>query len=229
MLRPVEMTHWSPVPRLRPMQSAYNVASPSVERLADGVVQCVNVVLAAAGCAVLGVLVGTHANPRLLSALTLYGAGLLAMVGTSALYAWARGGCRHMLYRRLDHAAIFLMIAGTYTPFTMISFGGVHHRLLALIWALALLGALLKLIAPRRVEQLSILLYLILGWAVLSDPGLLLSLPAPAVTLLLAGGVIYTLGITFYLARVRFQEAIWHGFVLAGAACHYAAVVYVVT
>jgi hemolysin III len=211
------------------MQSAYNIASPPVERLADGVVQCVNVVLAAAGCVVLGVLVGIHADPRLLAALTVYGAGLLAMVGTSALYAWARGGCRHMLYRHLDHAAIFLMIAGTYTPFTVISFGGVHGlRLLAMIWTVALLGVLFKLIAPRRVERLSIPLYLILGWAVLSDPGLLLSLPTPVVTLLVAGGVFYSAGITFHLARVPFQEAIWHCFVLVAAACHYAAVVYVV-
>jgi hemolysin III len=211
------------------MQSAHNTAPLPVERLADGVVQCVNVVLAAAGCVVLAGLVDTHADPRLLPALTAYGAGLLAMVGSSALYAWARGGCRQMLYRRLDHAAIFLMIGGTYTPFTMISFGGVHHGLLALVWAVALTGVLLKLIAPRRVERLSIPLYLILGWAVLSDPGLLLSLPTPVVTLLVAGGGFYTAGITFHLARVRFQEAIWHGFVLAAAACHYAAVVYVVT
>jgi hemolysin III len=88
-----------------------------------------------------------------------------------------------MLYRHLDHAAIFLMIAGTYTPFTVISFGGVHGRLLALIWVVAL-GVLFKLIAPRRAEPLSVPLYLIMGWTVLSDPGLLLSLPASAVTLL---------------------------------------------
>jgi len=148
------------------------------------------------------------------------------MVGTSALYAWARGGRRHSLYRHLDHAAIFLMIAGTYTPFIVTE---VHGRwLLSLIWAVALIGILLKFVAPRRVDPLSVPLYLIMGWAGLSDPGLLLSLPTPVVTLLVAGGVFYTLGITFHLARVHFQEAIWHCFVLVAAACHYAAVVYVV-
>ena len=212
------------------MRSGYDIAPPPlVERLADGVVQSVNVVLAAAGCVVLGVLAYPHADPLRLAALTVYGAGLLAMVGASALYAWGRGGRRHMLYRHLDHAAIFLMIAGTYTPFTMISFDGVHGRLLALIWAIALVGVLLKLIAPRRAEPLSVPLYLIMGWTVLSDPGLLLSLPVSAVTLLVAGGVFYTVGITFHLARMRFQEAIWHSFVLAAAACHYAAVVHVVS
>ena len=117
------------------MRSGHNI-TPSAERLADGVVQSVNVALAAAGCIVLDVLAGTHASPRRLAALTVYGAGLLAMVGASALYAWARGGHRHRLYRHLDHAAIFLMIAGTYTPFALISFDGVYgRRLLALIWA----------------------------------------------------------------------------------------------
>ena len=210
------------------MRSGQNIA-PSTDRLADGVVQSVNVALAAAGCVVLGVLAGTHASPRRLAALTVYGAGLLAMVGASALYGWARGGRRHRLYRHLDHAAIFLMIAGTYTPFALISFDGVYgRRLLALIWAAALVGVLLKLIAPRCVEPLSVPLYLIMGWAGLSNPGLLLSLPTPVVMLLVAGGMLYTIGIAFHLARVRFQEAIWHCFVLAAATCHYAAVLYVV-
>jgi hemolysin III len=109
-----------------------------------------------------------------------------------------------------------------------ISVGGVHgRRLLALIWTIALVGVLLKLIAPRRIEPLFIPLYLIMGWAELSDPGLLLGLPASVVMLLVAGGVFYSVGIIFHLARVRFQEAIWHSFVLVGAACDNAAVVHV--
>jgi len=94
--------------------------------------------------------------------------------------------------------------------------------------ARSLVGVLLKLIAPRCVEPLSVPLYLIMGWAGLSNPGLLLSLPTPVVMLLVAGGMLYTIGIAFHLARVRFQEAIWHCFVLAAATCHYAAVLYVV-
>jgi hemolysin III len=210
------------------MQSDYNSASPA-ERLANGVVQSVNVVLAVTGCVALGVLVGTHADPLRLAALAVYGAGLLAMVGASALYAWGRGRRHHALYRHLDHAAIFLMIAGTYTPFTLISFDGIHGRLLlALIWAIALVGVLLKLIAPHRVERLAIPLYLIMGWAVLSDPGLLLGLSASVAMLLVTGGVFYSVGTIFHVARVRYQEAIWHGFVLVAAVCHYAAVVHLV-
>ena len=208
------------------MRSGHVAPPPSAERLADGVVQSVNVVLAAAGCVVLAVLGSAHADPWRLAALTAYGVGLLAMVGTSALYAWARGSSHHSLYRHLDHAAIFLMIAGTYTPFIVTEMHG--RWLLSLIWAVALIGIMLKFVAPRRVDPLSVPLYLIMGWAVLSDPGLLFSLPTPVVTLLVAGGVFYTVGITFHLARVPFQEAIWHCFVLVvAAACHYAAVVYV--
>jgi hemolysin III len=199
---------------------------PAAERLTDGVVQSVNVVLAVAGCIALGALVGTHADPLRRAALAMYAAGLLAMVGCSALYAWGRAGSRHMLYRHLDHAAIFLMIAGTYTPFIVISLGAGHALwLLALVWGAALVGLLLKLVAPNRFEPLAVPLYLIMGWAVLSDPALLLRLPTPVTTLLVAGGMFYTVGIVFHLAQVRFQEAIWHGFVLAAAACHYAAVV----
>jgi hemolysin III len=202
---------------------------PSVERLADGVVQSVNVVLAVAGCVALGVLAGAHADPVRLVGLAAYAAGLLAMVGCSAMYAWGRCGRRKALYRHLDHAAIFVMIAGTYTPFIVVSRGGARgFRLLVVIWAIALMGGLLQWIAPRRFEALAVPLYLIMGWAVLSDPGLLLSLPQPVTMLLIAGGMLYTVGIPFHLARMRFQEAIWHGFVLAAAACHYAAVVQVV-
>ncbi|HEY1411888.1 MAG TPA: hemolysin III family protein [Rhodopila sp.] len=195
----------------------------------DGIVQGVNVILAMAGCVVLGILAGTQAGPRRLSAVSVYAAGLLAMVGCSALYAWGRGGSRHSLYRQLDHSAIFAMIAGTYTPFTAMPLAGSRGlRLLAAVWAMALAGVLLKLIAPRRFEPVSLLLYLLIGWAILCDPQLLINLPARVTALLVAGGGFYTIGIAFHRARMRFQEAIWHGFVLAAAACHYAAVVCVV-
>jgi hemolysin III len=208
------------------MGSDDDVAPPSTERLVDGVVQSVNVVLAMAGCVALGVLAGAHFDPQRSIALAVYAAGLLAMVGCSALYAWGRGGSRHSLYRHLDQAAIFVMIAGTYTPFIAMSLGSSHGlRLLAVVWAMALAGLLFKLIAPRRFEPLSVPLYLITGWAVLCDPQLLLNLPARVSMLLVAGGGFYTVGIAFHRARMRFQEAIWHSFVLAAAACHYAAVV----
>jgi hemolysin III len=200
--------------------------SPPVERVADGVVQGVNVVLATVGCVALAVWAYSHTTPLQGVALAVYGFGLLAMVVCSALYAWGRGGRWHSLYRHLDHAAIFVMIAGTYTPFTVSGFAEGHGiRLLATVWSIALVDVLLKLFAPARFDPLSVPLYLLMGWAVLSDPGLLWVLPTGVIVPLVAGGVLYSVGVVFHLAPVRFQEAIWHGFVLAAAACHYLAVV----
>nr|WP_294544276.1 hemolysin III family protein [uncultured Rhodopila sp.] len=196
------------------------------ERVVDGVVQGVNVVLAVAGCAALAVLAHSLTDPLRAAALVAYGVGLLAMVCCSALYAWGRYGRRRELYRHLDQAAIFLMIAGTYTPFTVAAPDGEYRlRLLAGIWAIGLFGGLFKLLAPRRFEPLAVPLYLIMGWAIVSDPGLILSLLAAVAALLVAGGLLYSAGVVFHLSRLRFQEAIWHGFVLAAAACHYAAIV----
>ena len=196
------------------------------ERIADGVVQGVNVVLAVAGCVALGAVAHSLTDPLRIAALAAYGVGLLAMVCCSALYAWGRYGRHRDLYRHLDQAAIFLMIAGTYTPFTIAApDGGYRLRLLAAIWAIGIAGGLFKLLAPRRFEPLAVPLYLIMGWTIVSDPGLVLSLPAAVAVLLVAGGVLYSAGVVFHLSRLRFQEAIWHGFVLAAAACHYAAIV----
>nr|WP_294513045.1 hemolysin III family protein [uncultured Rhodopila sp.] len=207
------------------LKSDFVPPSPS-ERIADGVVQGINVLLAAAGCVALGVLVEPYTTAPRAAALAAYGAGLLAMVGCSALYAWGRLGRRRELFRHLDQAAIFVMIAGTYTPLILAAPTGSHRLgLLAVIWAIAVAGALLKLLAPRRFEPFVVPLYLIMGWAILSDPGLILSLPAAVAALLVAGGVLYSVGVIFHLARMRYQEAIWHGFVLAAAACHYAAIV----
>ena len=103
--QPAQVTLRQPSCHCRSTMSDDDVALPSTERLVDGVVQSVNVVQAVAGCIVLGVLAGAHADPLRLTALAVYAAGLLAMVGCSALYAWGRGGGRHSLYRHLDHAA----------------------------------------------------------------------------------------------------------------------------
>jgi hemolysin III len=203
---------------------------PAAERRADAVIQCLNVALAIVGCVLLLLFVGARVDGERQAALAVYGFGMLAMVGCSALYACGRGGRRHTLYRHLDHAAIFVMIAGTYTPFTVSGFADGHGvRLLVTVWSIALAGVLLNLLAPKRFERLSVWLYLLMGWAVLSDPGLLLFLPGQVIMLLVAGGVLYSVGILFHLASVRFQEAIWHGFVLAAAVCHYVAVVRAVT
>jgi hemolysin III len=133
--------------------------------------------------------------------------------------------------RRFDHAAIFLMIAGTYTPFILIK---MHTPwglgLLAVVWTMAGIGIAIKLFAPRYLEGLSTALYLVQGWAVIAawEP-LMSAMPGRVLTLLVAGGVLYTIGVVFHLwERLPYQNAIWHGFVLSAASCHFAAVLFVV-
>lgn len=197
------------------------------EHLADALVHAVGVVAALIGFAVLIGLALAHGAAAQIASVAVYGAALVAMLVCSALYNAARGSARGELLRRVDHAAIFVMIAATYTPFLVVKIGGsLGHGLLAFIWSAAAAGVGLKLLAPRRLERLSLALYLALGWTVLvaMEP-LTSSVSEVGVSLLLAGGVLYTVGVIFYVwDALPYQRAIWHGFVLAAAACHYAAV-----
>jgi hemolysin III len=160
-----------------------------------------------------------------------YAAAMLAMIGASALYnlddsLW--GGARGWLLQRLDHAAIYLKIAGTYTPFTLIT--GQGFAVLAMVWGAAGLGVVLKMISPQRFRGLGLFLYLAMGWVgVLAGQSFLAALPGGVVALMLAGGALYTLGVVFYLWRgLPFHYTIWHGFVLAATGVFYAAVVVLV-
>jgi hemolysin III len=162
-----------------------------------------------------------------IAAAAVYAATLVAVLGFSAAYnmlahtAWAEA------LRRLDHAAIYLKIAGSYTPFAVVPLAhGAGPALLAGVWSAAALGCLNKLAAPRRFERVSPLLYLALGWAfvlVLDEARGVMA--AASLALVAAGGGLYTVGVGFHLWRsLPFQNAIWHGFVLSGAACIFAAV-----
>ncbi len=163
-----------------------------------------------------------------LLAILAYAAGLLAMLGCSAAYhLFHRSPYREWL-RRLDHGAIFLMIAGTYTPFTTAYLdGGWSLGLTAAIWTAALAGIAIKFAFPRRFERLSVAAYLMLGWiGVLALDPLLRALAPSVLVLLAAGGLLYSTGVIFHLWRgLRFHNAIWHIFVLCAAGCHYAAIV----
>src|SRR5262249_21214585 len=127
--------------------------------------------------------------------------------------------------RRFDHAAIFLMIASTYTPFVLIKMNTPWGLgLLAVVWTMAAIGIALQLLAPRVLEGLSTALYLVQGWAVLAawEP-LMSALPGRVLTLLVVGGVLYTIGVVFHLwERLPYSNAIWHAFVLSAASCHFA-------
>jgi hemolysin III len=161
------------------------------------------------------------------SAVAVYAICVLTMIGCSMAYNLAENHKRKALLRRFDHAAIFLMIAGTYTPFTAIAFeGGLALAMTALIWALAAVGVVGKLFLPGVSKKIWLVLYIAMGWLIVAATGPLISaVPLAALILLLIGGVIYTIGVPFYAwEKLPFRRAIWHGFVMAAAAVHYAAV-----
>jgi hemolysin III len=174
---------------------------------------------------------------RQLAPVALYAAGLLAMLGCSAAYNLGRTSLRrssrqHDWLRRLDHAAIFVMIAGTYTPFTLKLELSWAIGLTSAVWALAAAGVAVKLLRPRpaRLHSLSVALYLAVGWIGLLALGpFIASLDTATLVLIAVGGALYTAGVAFHLwQRLPYQNAIWHGFVLAAAGVHYAAVLTVV-
>ena len=192
---------------------------------ADGVVHVTGLVLAAVGTVVLLTLVSPEDGAGL-AAHVVYCMTLLITLSVSAAYnLWPVSAWKWRL-RRVDHAMIFGLIAGTYTPFLIRGGQFGTDLLLVGIWSLSLVGIGLKLADVGRREWVSTVLYLALGWSgLLAVRTLLGVLPLASVWLIVAGGLLYSTGSIFHHWRaLRFQNAIWHGFVLAAASCHFAAV-----
>jgi hemolysin III len=203
------------------MKWAYDRA----EVLADGIVHALGVALGVAGALTLLVQVALRAEAQITAAL-IYGAGLLTVLCLSATYnLWPISRTKWVL-RRFDHAAIYLLIASTYTPFLTHLTDPAASHLLVGVWVMACAGMMLKLSYPARFERLSILLYLGLGWSgVLIYERVIVGLPPVTIWLLAVGGVLYSAGVIFHLwETLRFHNALWHAFVLAAAACHFCAV-----
>jgi hemolysin III len=195
---------------------------------ADFVVHLLGTLAGAIGATVLLALAAPTGAATLWSALA-YSVGLMAMLGFSAAYHIQRSSERRELLRRLDHAAIFVMIAGTYTPFTAcVLDGGDATWLTASMWLAALAGLTVKLLYPRRFEWASTVVYLALGWAVVifMQP-LLAALDRPTLILLVLGGILYSIGAGIHRwRRLPFHDAIWHALVVVAASCHYAAILH---
>ena len=192
----------------------------------DAVVHGVGLVLGIVGTAVL--IAFTLRSPAVgdLPVAIVYATGLLAMLGFSAAYnLWPVSRIKWLL-RRFDHSAIYLLIAATYTPFiAQMKNSLLATTLLAGIWTVAAVGIVLKLTLPGRLDRLSIVLYLLLSWSGVMMYDVIAALPVSTLWLLGAGGLLYTFGVVFHLwESLRFQNAIWHVFVVFAAACHYTAV-----
>lgn len=197
------------------------------ELRADACIHALGVAASLAACVALVVVMHWPPDWLPMAAIGLYAAGLVAMLGCSAAYNLAAEGRGKRVLRRLDHAAIFVMIAGTYTPVSLLGLGGGWGwGVASAVWAGALLGAGLKLFAPGRFERTAVAAYLLLGWTgIVAIVPLVAALPGLDLALLGAGGLLYSLGVLAHLSkRMPYQNAIWHGFVLAAAACHFVVV-----
>ena len=159
-----------------------------------------------------------------LFAVIVYGISLIILFSASAIYHSVSGERRKHYFRIIDHISIYLLIAGTYTPVTLIALhNSLGWPLFWSVWAIAGFGLILKLFFTGRFEIVSTLLYLLMGWLIIFDYSRLSELLGPnGVRLFIAGGAFYTFGIIFYAVhKIPFHHVIWHLFVLGGAICHY--------
>jgi len=201
----------------------YSVA----EEIAHATTHGVGLLLSIAGLVLLVVLASIRGDAWHIVSVSIYGSTLVLLYAASTFYHAIHLPRAKKVFRVLDHAAIFLLIAGTYTPFTLVNLrGGWGWSLFGTVWGLAILGVILEAAAGKRVRVLSHILYIGLGWLVaIAVKPLLTSVATGGLLLLVAGGLAYTGGVVFYAwRRLPFNHAIWHVFVLAGSVCHFFAV-----
>ena len=202
------------------------------EEMANWLTHGIGAILSVVALTLLIIFASTRGDAWHVVSFTVFGLSLLVLYTASTLYHLSRHEGRRRLLRRIDQAAIFLLIAGSYTPFVLTNLRGPWGwTLFGIIWTLCGAGALLKFFGAGRFRAASIIAYLFAGWLiVVAAKPLLASVPQAGLWLLLAGGVCYTVGILFYKWwQLRFHHAFWHGFVLGGSTCHFLAVLLFLT
>ena len=200
------------------------------EEVANALIHGIGFALAIVGLVVLTVLAAQAGSARHVVAVSIYGACLILMYGASTLYHAIPQPRAKSALRHLDHASIFLLIAGTYTPFTLVNLNGPWGwSLFGVIWGLAAIGLVLQPLLRQR-RGLAVALYIAMGWAVLvAIKPLIHAVAPPGIALLAAGGLAYTLGTIFYgWRKLPYSHAVWHGFVLLGSVLHFFAVLFYV-
>jgi hemolysin III len=198
------------------------------EEIANSVTHGIGAALSAVGLVLLVVLAYLYGDMWQVVGFTIFGASLLILYLASTLYHAIQHRPVKRILRKFDHAAVYLLIAGTYTPFLLISLRGtIGVPLLILVWAAALVGVLWKLFFTGRYEVIAVIIYILMGWmSIFAYRQMVTYIPPLGVTLLFTGGIVYTLGVLFYaLEKIPYNHAVWHLFVLGGSACHFAAVV----
>lgn len=197
----------------------------SGEEIANSITHGVGALLSVAGLMLMLAATGDDAT-RIVSSIV-YGSSLILLFLLSTLYHSFRHHSVKAVFRMLDHSAIYLLIAGTYTPFLLISLKGAWgYSLMAVIWGLALFGVVFKVCYRERFPRVSLITYLLMGWlVVIAGAQMIASVPVGGLVLLAVGGLTYTAGVIFYVwDRMPYNHAIWHLFVLAGSICHFFAI-----
>jgi hemolysin III len=202
------------------------------EEIANSVTHGLGLALSLAALPILVIAAATTGDVWRLTAASVYGATLVLLYAASTMYHALPGHRTKAVFQRIDHAAIYLLIAGTYTPFVLVPLRGAWGwSLFGVVWGLAVLGVVLKSVFGVRLAALSTAVYVGMGWLALIAAGPLTTRPPVAgLTWLVGGGVLYTVGVAFFAwQRLRFSHALWHVFVLAGSVAHFCAVWYALT
>ncbi|MCB9788625.1 MAG: hemolysin III family protein [Deltaproteobacteria bacterium] len=206
--------------------AARRVQSPA-EEIVNSATHAIGVGLGVAALALMVVRASELGDPLRVVSVSIYGASLVLLYAASMVYHGAISPRWKARLNRVDHAAIFLLIAGTYTPITLVTLRGPWGWwLFGVVWGLAILGITFKLLGLRRLEKVSVALYIGMGWmALVALQPLLELLGTWGLIWLALGGLCYTVGVLFYLSRrLPYSHAVWHLFVLAGSVCHFFAV-----
>ena len=199
------------------------------EEIANTISHGLGLLLALVAVPVLVLSAMREGDVRFLIGVTVFGATMILLYLASTLYHSTTHEAAKQLFRLFDHTSIFLLIAGSYTPFSLgVLRGPWGWSMLAAVWTLAIVGITLKIIARTRHSSISIVLYVLMGWlAVVATKPILELIPLPGILLILAGGLAYTGGLAFFAAHhIRYHHFIWHLFVIAGTICHYFAVLW---
>jgi len=211
----------------------YNVAAmqdPSLrEEIANSISHGLGLLLALVALPVLVLAAIEAGNVRFLVGVSVFGGTMVLLYLASTLYHSITHETAKQVFRVFDHTAIFLLIAGSYTPFSLgVLRGPWGWSMLAIVWTLAIIGITLKINRRTRHSRISIVLYVVMGWlAVIAIKPIVMLIPLPGILLIFAGGVAYTGGLAFFAAqRIRYNHFIWHLFVIAGTTCHFFAVLW---